>query len=275
MLIFLTGKSNPDYMHHLTDSFAFTQSLASLENLIRTLRKKKQEATNLRKKTEKQLQEVRSLEQRSSSGLHSIDKKIESEREDATGISDILNQKMAQLESIERLVASAKERIIRDKETLSQTEQEVEFTQNPEEKQNVESRLTSLNDHIGELEYEIKNREKTAKKIAEDIARYNEIKSKISSKIQQQSKSKPPLREKLHSSHKDAQKFAKALEQKTRAEAAAAKSLEAISSKLKELLTKKRNLSKVRKYPIKRKALSKSIKRKALIKKTSKKRSRR
>ena len=129
--------------------------MASLENLIQNLRKKKQEATNLRKKTEKQLQEVRSLERRSSSGLHSIDRKIESEREDAIGISDILNQKMAQLESIERLVAAAKERIIRDKETLNQTEQELEFSQNPEEKQNIESRLTSLNDHIEELEYEI------------------------------------------------------------------------------------------------------------------------
>jgi chromosome segregation ATPase len=271
MLIFLTGKSNHDYMHHLTDSFAFTQSLASLENLIINLRKKKQEATNLRKKAEKQLQEARLLERRSSSGLHSIDRKIESEREDAIDVSDILNQKTSQIESIERLVAAAKERIIREKETLSQTEQELEFAQNPEEKQYAESRLISLNDHIKELEYEIKNREKTAKKIVQDIAQYNEIKSKISSKIQQQSKSKPSLREKISTSHKDAQKFIKDLEQKTRAEASATKSLGVISSKLKELLTKKRTLSQKHKSTTKRKSPTKTTKRKSPTKTTKRK----
>jgi len=245
--------------------------MTSLENLIINLRKKKQAATNLRKKAEKQLQEVRSLERRSSHGLHLIDRKIESEREDATDVSGILNQKTSQLESIERLVAAAKERIIHEKETLSQTEHELEFAQNPEEKQYAESRLISLHDHIRELEYEIKNREKTAKKIVEDIARYNEIKSKISSKIQQQSKSKPSLREKISTSHKDTQKFIKDLEQKAKAEASATKSLSVISSKLKELLAKKRKFSQKRKSTTKRKSPTKTTKRKSPTKTTKRK----
>ncbi|NJR16969.1 MAG: ATPase V, partial [Calothrix sp. CSU_2_0] len=87
------------------------QTLASLEKLVVKLRQKKQQATNLRKKSERQLQQLRSLERRSSSGLHSIDRKIESEKEDVTDVSGVLNQKTSQLESIERLIASANERL--------------------------------------------------------------------------------------------------------------------------------------------------------------------
>ena len=194
MLILLTGKSNHDYIHNLTDQFVFIQSLASLEKLIVKLRQKKQAATNLRKKTEKQLQQVRSLERKSSSGLNSIDRKIEYEKEDTTDISGILNQKTSQLESIERLVVAAHEHLNREKEALSEAESEVEFAKNPEEEQHAKSRLSTIHDRIQELEFEIKSREKTAKKIAEDVAKYNEIKSKISTKIQKQSKSKPSLR---------------------------------------------------------------------------------
>jgi len=67
--------------------------LVSLENLVVQLRQKKQDATKLRKRAEKQLKAVRSAERRSSSGLHSIDKKIESEREDVSDVSGVLNQK--------------------------------------------------------------------------------------------------------------------------------------------------------------------------------------
>jgi len=51
-------------------------SLASLEKLVIQLRQKKQEATKLRKKAEEQVKEFRSAEKRSSSGLQSIDKKL-------------------------------------------------------------------------------------------------------------------------------------------------------------------------------------------------------
>ena len=82
--------------------------LATLENLVIQLRQKKNQATRNRKKTEKQLKDVRSLERRSTSGLNSVDKKIESEREDVSDISSILNQKTSQLESIQRLIVSSK-----------------------------------------------------------------------------------------------------------------------------------------------------------------------
>ena len=67
--------------------------LASLENIVIELRKKKQEATKLRQKAEKQVKEFRSAEKRSSSGLDTIDKKIELEREESGDVSTILLRK--------------------------------------------------------------------------------------------------------------------------------------------------------------------------------------
>ena len=244
MLILLTGKSNHDYIHNLTDHSIFTQLLASIEKLMITLRQKKQAATNLRKKAERQLQQVRSIERRSSSGLNSIDRKIESEKEDVTDVSGVLNQKTSQLESIERLVAAAHEHLNHEKEALGEAEQELEFAKNTEEEQSAKSRLNIIHDRIQELEFEIKNREKTAKKISEDVAKYNEIKSKISTTIQKQSKSKPTLRETMSTSHKAAEKFVRELEQKTRAEESAAKALEKATSNLQALLAKKRRVIK-------------------------------
>ena len=209
--------------------------MASLDRLVVQLRQKKQDATKLRIKAEKQLNEVRAIERRSSSGLNSIARKIESELENVSDASDILVRKTSQLESIERLVAAAEERITREKELIEQVQQEIEFSENPEEKQNAEDRLRSLNDHVQELFSEIKSRQKTAKKILDDATKFADIKSKITSKIQKQSKSKPSLRETMTTSHKAAEKFVKNLERRTNAEASAKKALDKVSEKFQEL----------------------------------------
>jgi len=138
--------------------------VASLERIVVQLRQKKQDATKLRKKAEKKLNETRTIERRSSSGLNSIDRKIEFEREDVSDTSDILTRKNSQLESIGRLVAAAEERLTRVKEAIGQTEQEIEFSENPEEKQNAEARLRSFNDSVQDLVSEIKSRQKHRKK---------------------------------------------------------------------------------------------------------------
>jgi len=153
--------------------------LASFEKLVLKLRQRKQDVSKLRLKAEKQLKESRSIERRSSSGLVFLDKKIESEKEDSSEVSNILTQKNSQLESIHRLVTAAEERLNREKEALTDTEQEIEFAENLEEKQSAETRLNSIKSNIGELEFEIKSRQKTAKKIAEEVATNTEIKSKI------------------------------------------------------------------------------------------------
>ncbi|NQV40224.1 MAG: hypothetical protein HQ505_06765 [Nitrosopumilus sp.] len=232
-----------------------TQSLVSLEKLVIQLRQKKQEATKLRQKAENQVKELRSAEKRSSSGLQTIDKKIESEREESSDVSTVLLRKNAQLESIERLIATAEDRLATEKEAIDQIEQEIEFADNPIEKENAEIRLRSLNNRVGELVEEIKNRQKTAKKILGDVTNFSDIKSKIVSKIQKQTKSKPSLRETKISSHKAAQNLLKDLERKTKAEESAQKSLENAYSKLKELSAKKKTASKKR--PAKKKTAAK------------------
>jgi len=245
--------------------------LVSLEKLVIQLRQKKQEATKLRQKAENQVKELRSAEKRSSSGLQTIDKKIESEREESSDVSTVLLRKNAQLESIERLIATAEDRLATEKEAIDQIEQEIEFADNPIEKENAEIRLRSLNNRVGELVEEIKNRQKTAKKILGDVTNFSDIKSKIVSKIQKQTKSKPSLRETKISSHKAAQNLLKDLERKTKAEESAQKSLENAYSKLKELSAKKKTASKKR--PAKKKTASK--KRPAKKKTAAKKKSRR
>jgi len=265
----LTCKSNHDHIHHLTDSFVLTKLLASLEKLIIQLRQKKQDAAKLRQKTEILIKEASSAERRSSSGLHSIDKKIESEREESSDVSTVLLRKNSQLESIGRLIDTAEERLNQEKETIEQTKQEIEFADSPEEKQNAEARLRSLNDHVQELVSEIKSRQKTAKKISDDVTNYSDIKSKIGSKIQKQTKSKPSLRETKSTSHKSIQILTKELEKQTKAEESTKKSLDAALSKFQEL-AKKRKIAK--KTAAKRKPAKKTAAKRKPAKKTAAKR---
>ena len=229
-------------------------SLVSLEKLVIQLRKKKQEATKLRHKAQNQAKEFSSAERRSSSNLQTINKKIESEQETSADVATVLLRKNAQLESLGRLIASAEDRLDKEKEAIEQAEQEIEFSENPLEKENAEVRLRSLNDHVHELAEEIKNRQKTAKKISDDVTNFSDIKSKITLKIQKQSKSKPTLRESKVSSHKAAQKFLNEVERRIKAEASAQKSLDVAYSKLRESLAAKKTAS--RKRPAAKKTVS-------------------
>jgi chromosome segregation ATPase len=237
------------------------------------LRQKKQEATKLRKRAENQLKEVHSTERRSTSGLHSIDKKIESEREDVSDVSGVLTQKNAQLESIERLVNSAEERLSREKEEIERVQQEIDFSESPEEKQNAEFRLRSLNERVSELVAEIKSRQKTAKKITLDVSQFSDIKSKITTKIQKQSKSKPTLRDAASTSHKAAAKFVKELERRTKSEESAKKVLDNASAKLQELLKKRKSAKKkvAKRRPAKKTASKKKVAKRRPAKKTASK----
>ena len=232
----------------------------SLEKLIIKLQKRKREATKLRQKAENQLKEVKSMERRSSSGLASIDKKIELEQEDSSDVADILTQKTSQLESIERLIAAAEERMIREKEHLEETERQIEFSENPEEKQNAEVRLNDIKNHINEIDFEIKSRQKTAKKIAEEVAKQSEIKSKIISKIKKQSQTKPTLRQTMVASHKDAEKLAKELEKRVRVEEIAQNSLAKAMERLRKIKTKTSKKPAKKSAPKKTKASKKPAK---------------
>ena len=134
--------------------------MTSLEKIVIELRRKKREATKLKQNAETQLKQLQSAEKRSATGLQKMIKQIESEKEDVSDVSENLTRKNAQVESIQRLVSVAEDRVNSEKEIVDQTEQEIEFAETPEEKQNAEARLRSLNDHVQELISEIKSRQK-------------------------------------------------------------------------------------------------------------------
>ena len=74
--------------------------MASIEKLVIQLRKKKQEASKLRAQAEAELKKYRSAEKRLASGIVSLEKKIDSEKENVSDISTVLNQKTSQLHEL-------------------------------------------------------------------------------------------------------------------------------------------------------------------------------
>ena len=94
--------------------------MASLEKTVIELRQKKKEATKLKQNAEDQLKQLQSAEKRSATGLKKMIKQIESEKEDVTDVSENLTRKNAQVESIQRLVTSAEDRVNSEKEALEQ-----------------------------------------------------------------------------------------------------------------------------------------------------------
>jgi len=248
--------------------------LESLEKTVIQLRQKKKEATKLKQNVENQLRQLQSTEKHSSTGLHTIDKKIESKKDDVSDVSDVLIRKNAQLESIQRLIAAAEEKVSSEKEVVEQTEQEIEFAETPEEKQNAEARLRSSSNHIQELISEIKSRQKTLKKTIDEVSKFDGIKSKITIQIKKQTKSKPSLRSTLNTNHQTTMKVIKELDRRTKAEESITKTLDKASLKLKEYLAKKTASKRkpAKKTASKRKPAKKTASKRKPAKKTASKR---
>ncbi|MCH9658127.1 ATPase V, partial [archaeon] len=240
--------------------------------MVIKLHKEKQEATKLKKKAEIQIKASLSAEKRSSSTLHSIDKKIESEREKSSDVSSLLARKTSQLESIERLIVMAQEKLNQEKENVEQAEQEIEFAENPDEKKSAEVRLHSLNEHVQEIVSEIKDRQKTAKKISDDVENYAGIQSKINSQIQKQTRSKPSLRETMIASRKSIKIMTEELEKQTRAEESAKISLDKVFSRLQKTSKTAAKRKPAKKAAAKRKPAKKAAAKRKPAKKAAAKR---
>ncbi len=107
-------------------------SLASLARKNVLLQLRKQEAAKLRKKGQREFQKAKSLTNRSVSGLVSLQRRIDSSKEQLDDVSGILTQRMAQHESIQRLIANAQDGLRRENEAKEQAEQEVDFAESDE-----------------------------------------------------------------------------------------------------------------------------------------------
>ena len=150
--------------------------MGSLVKLATKLEKKKQEVSKIKRKSLRELEKVKSIQRKSASGLKTIERHIESAKEQLSDVSGVLTQKLAQKESIERLIAAAQEKLTRENEAKEQAEQDYEFADSPEEKQSAEYRLKAIADRIDELKEEIKQRNKTARKISAEIDDFSSYK---------------------------------------------------------------------------------------------------
>lgn len=151
----------------------------SSDNLATELQKKREEATNLRIKTEEQIEKICS-----SVNLHSIDKKLELDHESLSSVSAVLFRKTCQLESLGRLVAAAEERLVQAQELVKELKEDVQSADNPETKQGIDDWLNITNDHISELLSEIKRRQETAAQVSEEVTRHSDAKSRIQQQIE-------------------------------------------------------------------------------------------
>jgi hypothetical protein len=175
--------------------------MTSLSDLVKSYKNKKIEATKRRRQAENKLKSVISLKRRSSSGLAALERRKEDTSSKKGDIAQLLNQYLAQRDSIRRLKISAEERLRQEQEAKDQSQQQSEYGQ-PEEKAQALERLKIADDKIAELESEIKQRDHGEERLVKIIADLEKQKTKNDGELRNQSHSKPSLLEQLKSSTK-------------------------------------------------------------------------
>ena len=217
--------------------------MKSIQSVVATLKVKKTEASKIRRKSEKQLQIAKSLYRRSKSGLTSTDKKIGKSQEELFDVTSVLTQKLAQKESISRLVESAEQKLALEQDAKIQAEQDLEYASDDTEKTNIEKRLRGISERISDIQYELKSRQKLFKKLDGEISELIVTKDKITNKIDKATKTKPELKKLLKNSQKDSKALSEQLEQSAKKEENAKKNLQKAEEKLKISLRKKQKIS--------------------------------
>jgi len=257
---------------------------------------KKAEATKLRKKGENKLKVVLSQKRRSSSGLASLERKKDATIRQRDHIMQLLNQALAQKESLERLKTMAEERIRQEQDARDQVKQQSEYG-GPDEKAAAAERLKFIDEKIRELRAEIKEREAAEARLVNTIANYEREKSKLHLKLQKEIHAKPGLIEQLKASTKTEARLRPQVKSMIKREAQAEKALALARKKLAvaqrkraQLAAKRRKAkrkakrkvrpktSKAKRKIVKRKSKTrtkKSPKRKKISKRKAKMRSRR
>jgi colicin import membrane protein len=180
--------------------------MTSLSDLVKSYKNKKIEATKRRRQAENKLKSVISLKRRSSSGLASLERRKDNITSKKGDIAQILNQYLAQRDSIQRLKISAEERLRQEQEARDQSQQQSEYAE-PGEMANAAERLKITNDKIAELESEIKQRNHGEERLVKIIADLEKQKTKNDVELRNQSHSKPSLLEQLKSSTKEEQRL--------------------------------------------------------------------
>jgi hypothetical protein len=176
--------------------------MTSLSDLVKSYKNKKIEATKRKRQAENKLKSAISLKRRSSSGLASLERRKEGTTSKKGDIAQLLNQYLAQRDSIQRLKISAEERLRQEQEARDQSQQQSEYAE-PEERARALERLKIADDKIAELESEIKQRNHGEERLVKIIADLEKQKTKNDGELRNQSHSKPSLLEQLKSSTKE------------------------------------------------------------------------
>ena len=163
-----------------------------LTKKIRQLDQKKSKSSKLRKQTSQALKSAKLLRRKSTSGINSIQRKMDKIHSELDDTSTIIQQKLAQRDSIKRLKDSVEERLKQEKERKKQIEEEISSVTGEAKKQ-LEFTLNTITDQVSELRKELNSRNLTAKKISESIDYYSSQKSKLSNQIKKTLESKPTL----------------------------------------------------------------------------------
>ena len=167
--------------------------MAGLKTKLKKLTTQKSELSKIRRKGENEYKKVKSISQKYSSSLKSTQKRIETFKQNADDINEILSQKIAQMESVQRLKTAAQERLNFELQNKEQIESEIDFAHTSDEKQGLEYRLGSIMSSIDEIKNEIKQRTSMEKKFSQAVAEIEKKKNTVSKTIKKNVASKPEL----------------------------------------------------------------------------------
>ena len=114
-------------------------------------------------------------------------------REQIEDISHVLNQKISQLESVQRLKNAAQEKLDLEIQNKEKLESEVEFAITDDEKQSILSRINIIITVMDDIKNEIKQRIPMEKKLIQIIDEINNSKTKISNSVKKNLELNPEL----------------------------------------------------------------------------------
>lgn len=231
--------SNPDHNKNLIDYKCSKTHMASLETLTKSYKAKKIEVAKLRRKNENNLKEVLSTKRRSSSGLASLARRNESLGRQIEHVAQLLNQHLAQKESISRLKIAAEERLRQEQDAQDNAKQQSEYG-GPEEKAAAQERLKFIDEKIIELHAQLKEREAIETRLAKQIESLHKEKAKLDSQLRKQTHTRPGLLEQLKSSQKAELVLRPRVQSLIKREAQTTKALQSMEKRLEEVMAQRR-----------------------------------
>ncbi|MDE1826666.1 MAG: hypothetical protein KGH83_03650 [Thaumarchaeota archaeon] len=238
--------------------------MASLEILTKSYKAKKIEVAKLRRKSENNLKAVLSTKRRSSSGLASLARRNESLGRQIEHVAQLLNQHLAQKESISRLKIAAEERLRQEQDAQDNAKQQSEYG-GPEEKAAAQERLKFIDEKIIELHAQLKEREAIETRLAKQIESLHKEKAKLDSQLRKQIHTRPGLLEQLKSSQKAELVLRPRVQSLIKREAQTTKALQSMEKRLEEVMAQRRKATrrakkKSRKSRVKKRRVAKTKK---------------